>query len=372
MSDPVSDLQAAAERLDAVEADVEEVGEDRIETVADAHRRATRLLDRYAETATGSGDFEAYLTFQSEFIGLVEELPDDVPHREAFEAASDRMDKRRLSEKDFAFARETLEPAGETATLLSEREEARSDYRDARRAAERRAREVDDRLEELERLQRLGEVDLDAPVETLRDPVEAYNDAVRTDFQRFRREASARDFFDFLETTERYPFVEFETPPSDLRAYVDDYDAGTESVAQLLDYADYSASKLSHYVDDAGALQTNVAVHRTYLERLTADPLTVAWPPEPAGVLRHRSEELVAVVGRFASEETVALARELRALTDHEEYERLRTVAAAREELTEAERERVVSGAVAEEIDELRAERARLADALETYPSQRQ
>ena len=369
MNDPVSKLETADDRLRAIEAEIDDVGEDRIETVADAYRQATRLLDRYAESATGSGDFEAYLTFQSEFIGLVDELPEDVPHREAFEAASDRMDKRRLSESDFAFARETLEPASETASLISDREDARSAYRDARRAVQRRASELDDRLEELERLQRLGEVDLDAPVEELRNPIETYNEAVRADFQRFRREASAREFFDFVETTERYPFVEFETPPSDLREYVDSYEAGTESVAQLLDYADYSASKLSHYVDDAGALQTNVAVHRTYLERLTADPLTVGWPPESAGVLRHRSEELVAVVGRFASEETVALARELRALTDDERYEQLRTAAAARDELTEEERERVASGRVADELAETRTDRERLAEALATYPS---
>ncbi|SEO61621.1 hypothetical protein SAMN04487948_103512 [Halogranum amylolyticum] len=369
MSDPVSELQTAHDRLRTVESEIDDVGEDRIETVVEAYRAATRLLDRYADSATGSGDFKAYLQFQNEFIGLVDELPEDVPHHEAFEAASDRMDKRRLNDGDFAFARETLEPAAETAGLFSEREDARSAYRDARRAVKRRLGEVDDRLDKLERLQRLGEVDLDAPVEELRDPIEAYNRAVRAEFRRFRREANARKFFDLVETTDHYPLVTFETPPSDLREYVDDHAAGEESVAQLLEYADYSVSKLSHYVDDASALQTNVAVHRTYLERLDADPLTVAWPPEPADVLRHRSEELVAVVGRFAAEETVALARELRGLTDRADYERLRTAAAARTELSDEERERVTSGDVATELAELREERERLAEALETYPS---
>ncbi|EJN60030.1 DUF7118 family protein [Halogranum rubrum] len=369
MSDPVSNLQTAYERLESVEQQVDDVGEARVEAVADAHRKATRLLDRYADSATGSGDFQSYLQFQNEFIGLVDELPEDLPHREAFEAASDRMDKRRLNEGDFAFARETLEPAAETASLLSKREEARDDYHVARRAAHRRKTELDERLDELDRLQRLGEVDLDAPVELLRDPIESYNESVNAAFQRFRREASARDFLDFVAVTDRYPFVEFETPPSDLREYVDSHAAGEESVTQLLEYADYSASKLAHYVDDASALQTNVAVHRTYLERVDADPLTVAWPPESAGVLRHRSEELVTVVGRFADEETVALAREIRDLTERDDYERLRTAAAAQSELTDDERERVTSGVVADERAEAEAERERLAEVLSSTPS---
>ncbi|SDL88469.1 hypothetical protein SAMN04487949_0055 [Halogranum gelatinilyticum] len=364
----VAELRAAHDRLETVEREVDDLGESTVERVADAHRQATKLLDNYADSATGSGDFKAYLQFQNEFIGLVDELPEDIPHYDAFETASDRMDKRRLSEGDFAFARETLEPAAETAELLADREDARDGYSRARRDVEKRLDDVETRLDDLERLQRLGDADLDAPVDDLREPIVAYNDAVRSDFQTFRREASARDFFDFLDATTAYPLVDFETPPDDLRGYVDDNPAGEESVAQLLDYADYSASKLSHYVEDASALKTNVAVHRTYLERLDATPLTVEWPPAPAEELRYRVDELVAVVGRFASEETVAQTRELRDLTTREDYERLRTSAEAREQLTDEEREQLASGAVEEELSTLRTEREQLQEALETYP----
>lgn len=368
-SDPLSALRTAHENLESVESDVATAGEERVEAVAEAHRRATRLLDRYAESATGSGDFESYLEFQSEFLGFVEELREDLPHREAFETASDRMDKRRLSDSDFAFAREVLEPAGETAGLLTDRDDARGTYRDARREVRQRASELADRIADLERLRRLGEADLDAPVETIQQPIEAYNEGIRTDFLTFRREASARDFLSFIETTDVYPLVEFEQPPSDLREYVDTHAAGEESVAQLLEYADYSTSKLSHYVDDAGSLKTNVAVHRTYLERLGPEPLTVSWPPDPADVLRYRIEEFVAVAGRFADEETVVRLRSVRDLTERDDYERLRTAAEAQLQLTEEERERLARGDVSDELTSARERRERLTEALESYPT---
>ncbi|MFC4359611.1 hypothetical protein ACFO0N_16835 [Halobium salinum] len=351
---------AAADAEDAVES----VGESRLESVADAHGSAVSLLDRYEDRAVGSGDFEAYLEFQNRFLGLVEELPEDLPKREAFEAASDRLDRRRLRERDFEAAREHVADAEEVADRLDERERAREREYEAERRVEDRLDAVEERIGELERLVRLGDADLDAPVERLREPVEAYNDAVKESFAAFRREASARELFAFVETTAAYPLVDYRQPPAELAEYVAERDAGTESVTDLLDYADYSTSKLDHYVDDAAALKRRVAVHRTYLERLDAEPLVVSWPPPSAGELRYRARELVAVVGRFADEETVAKARALRDLAERDDYGRLRTAAEARTTLTETERERLERGAVARELDRRREERARLAGAL--------
>ncbi|PSQ64770.1 MAG: hypothetical protein BRD24_09570, partial [Halobacteriales archaeon SW_9_67_24] len=84
--------------------------------------------------------------------------------------------------------------------------------------------------------------------------------------------------------------------------------------------------------------------------------------------LRWRVRELVAVVGRFASEGTVAALREIRALAREDRYERLRNAARARAELTADERGRLSSGTLDRELDEARAERDRLADALDEHP----
>jgi hypothetical protein len=357
-------LRAAREDLADARAAVEEAGEGRLEAVRDAYREATDLLDRYEGRATGTGDFAAFVEFQEAFVELVEGLDDDLPARDAFEAANDVLDQRRLGEDDFERARSELDPAADLVSLLEERAAARERREAARRDARRRLRDLNERIEGLERLRRLGEADLDAPVDRLRDPVESYNDAVAEAWTAFRREASAREVFRVVAASGAYPLVGFRQPPPELREYVETYPAGTEPIPTLLEYADYSASKLSHYVEDPGALRTRVATHRTYLERLDADPLTVDWPPPAGGTLRYRARELVSVVARFAPEDVVAAARRLRDLPDEVAYERLRETALARDELDDAERERLEEGTVEAELEEARAERERIEAAL--------
>ncbi|MEF8856096.1 MAG: hypothetical protein V5A16_01605 [Haloplanus sp.] len=360
----VDRLRDARQRLADARDAVEEVGEARLAAVRDAHREATGLLDRYEERATGTGDFRAFVEFQEAFVELVEGLPDDLPAREAFAEANDHLDQRRLDEGDFERARELLQPAADRAALLAERERAADRYETARRDARQRLRELDDRIDHLERLQRLGEADLDAPVERLRDPIESYDESVREAWKQFRREASAREVFRVVEASQAYPLAAFRPPPADLREYVETHPAGEESIPTLLEYADYSASKLSHYVDDPGALQTRVATGRTYLERLDAEPLTVSWPPPSAERLRYRAPELVSVVARFAPQGVVAQARRLRHLPDDVDYERLRETALARDELDADERERLERGAVEAELAAARDERERIEAAL--------
>jgi hypothetical protein len=353
-------LREAHENLADARVAVEEAGVDRLRTVRDAYREATALLARYEGKATGTGDFRAYVEFQEQFVELVEELPEDLPAREAFETANEHLDQRRLDEDDFERARALLEPAADRITLLEEREAARERYETARRDARRRLRELEDRIDELERLRRLGEADLDAPVERLRDAVESYNESVRESWTTFRREASAREVFRVVAASEAYPLVPFDQPPADLRTYVESSPAGGEPIPTLLEYADYSTSKLSHYVDDPGALRTRVGTGRTYLERLDAGPLTVSWPPPSADRLRYRASELVSVVARFATEDVIAEARRLRRLPDDVEYERLREAALARDELDDEERDRLERGAVEAELSAARDERDRI------------
>ena len=362
--DAAATLRAARAKLDDARAAVADHGEERLRTVREAHREATGLLDRYEGRATGTGDFAAFVEFQEAFVQLTEGLDDDLPARSAFEAANDLLDQRRLGEDDFERARAELAPAAELAGLLEAREEARADFEAARRDARRRLRDLGERIDSLERLRRLGEADLDAPVERLRDPVEVYNDAVRGAWAEFRREASAREVFSVVEASRAYPLAALPETPPDLRSYVMEAPAGEESIPTLLEYADYSNSKLSHYVEDPAALRTRVGTHRTYLERLDADPLTVSWPPPDAESLRYRASELVSVVARFAPESVVAAARRLRDLPGRIDYDRLRESALARDELDGRERERLEQGAVEEELTAAREERDRIEAAL--------
>ena len=370
-----TDLPAALADADAAYREVDERiadrGEETVEALADAYDEATRLLDRYEGQATGTGreNFKNFIQFQEEFGTLVEDLPDDLPERDAFEAANDRFDKRRLSDDDFAAARDRLEAAGDIAGLLDERREALAEYREVRRDVRGALADLREEIADRERLVELGAANLDAPVEEIRDPIETYNDAVSEAFGAFRAEASARELLDFVAATDDYPLVEFRDPPESLRQYVESSETGTEPVADLLEYARYSNSKLDHYVDDPAALKRAVATNETYLERLDAGPLQLDWPPRAAAALRWRVDELVSVVARFAPEDVVAALRDVQSVVrDEQRFERLRTAAEARTELSEAERERVASGAVEDELADLRERKQRLEDALAEYP----
>ena len=153
--DPVREAGEAAARLRErydelrrIESRIDGYGRDRVEAAADAYRRANRILDRYEEDAVGSGDFESYVRFRGEFGDAVD-VDDDLPAAEAFEAADEAVDKRRLSDEDFATAREALEPAGEFVDLLEAYDDAVDDYRAGRKAAKEARKRLESRLEEL-------------------------------------------------------------------------------------------------------------------------------------------------------------------------------------------------------------------------------
>jgi hypothetical protein len=368
VSDAAAELRDACEQLREYRERAEKEYDD-LDEVADAYEAIERVLDRWEERATDWDDFEGYVEFRNDISETLSSIPEDVPESDAFVDA-DRHVKTKgvsksLDEGDFEAAREALAPAAEYAELREDLEAAETHHRKARQRAKNRRRELADRIEDLERLVELGESDLDAPVEELREPIERYNEAVRSDFTAFRREASAREFLEWVQTAAVAPLVEYDAPPERLLEYVREQPAGTNSITQLLEYADYSGSKLSHYVDDADRLKRRVATNRTYLEGLSADPLCIDWPAPPADMLRFLADELVSVVGRFADEETVAALREVRALTRRKEYERLRTAAVARSEMTDEERRRVASGAVTEELEAARNERERIEAALD-------
>ena len=368
--DAVGRLERLATELERAEAAVEAEGEAALRAVAEAHDELLALVDEADGSATGSGReaFKAYVAFQEDLVSTVERLPDDLLEREAFEAVVDELDKRRLSPADMERARETLEPAAERADLLDRRAEARRRYRRARNAVEGRRREVEAAIEEREALLAFDDVDLDADVGPLREAVAAYDDAVREAFRSHLASSSAREVLAALEAAAAYPLVDLAPPPGALATYVRRHDVGEEPVHRLVELADYSASKLSHYVDDPATFRERVGGHRRYLEGLDAEPLTVGWPPPEAGRLRFLARELVPVVDRLDGEAAVARLHELRDRTREPAYERRRATAVARERLDDVARERLASGAVEAELEALRATRDRLEAALDEHP----
>ncbi|MFB6137803.1 MAG: hypothetical protein ABEJ42_05605 [Halobacteriaceae archaeon] len=375
--DLIADLAAAGETLDAAAAAVADRGAAETDRLADAHDRVAGILDRFEERATDWDDFEGYAEFRTELGRAVADLSDDLPERavDALEAADDHLVTGGVAEtldaSDFERAREELEPLAAAAADRDALAAARERYATARSTLVTRRDALDDRADELERLQRLGEADLDAPVERLREPVAAYDDGVTDAFADHRQSAPLTTLLDLLATAAERPYVDYDSPPERLRDYAADAPVGDEPLPTVLEYLSFSRSKLAHYVEDPDRFRTAVATNQTYLERLDADPLTVGWPPPPADRLRYAARERIPVVGRFADDEVVAHLREVRELAAGEgpvDYGRLRESAVARSELEEAERERVQSGAVADELSRVRAERKAVEAALAEHP----
>lgn len=360
MSDAVEELRDAVEEYTTVCERVEAIGMEDLKATSSAYHDVIDLFDRYEERATDWDDFEGYVEFQEKLVDLVEGLPDELPEREAFEAADERLHQQTLSATEFKRARSTLQPAAEYAELLERHQELRERYDDARHAVNRKRDETNERIDRFERLQRFETVDLDASIDRIRTPIERYNDTVGSAFEAFLTDASARTVLSLIDTTEQYPLVDYRQPPPELREYVVSHEAGTETIPTLLEYAEYSRSKLSHYVDDPQALLGAVKTNRTYLSRLDGGPLEIAWPPPPAGTLRYQIRERIAVAGRFAPEETVPQLRSIRSLSRDADYDRLRETAIAREELDGDDRERLRNDTVAQELEKAREKRRQL------------
>lgn len=369
--DPVDRLEKARKAVE----DVRENAEPDVEsltTVAEAYREITTVFDRWEDRATDFDDFEGYVKFRDDLAETLSTIPDSVPHASTIEEAAETVKTdsvtSSLSKRDFETARDELEPLRADTERYEILQSARESYRTAYRDLRRRLDELDTKRDDLRRLRRLAEADLDAPVENLRDPIKVYNRAVEDSFASFRRESPARRILTFVDATEQYPLVSFDSPPEDLLEYVRTEAAGEHTLDELVEFSEYTRSKLDHYVDDADLLKRRIATNRTYVDRLSAEPLTIEWPPPPADELRFLVNELVSIVDRFAEDETVATLRTVRQLANLDEYEQLRTAAVARDQLTDAERARIEEGTLEADLESVGRSIDRLERVLESAP----
>jgi len=355
-----------AAREDARDA-VEDVGRDRLVALRDALDETHRLFDQYEERATGTGDFESYLAFQDDLVAFVENLPEDLPERDVFEGWLEDFKKRRLSTSDFERARDDLTAARDLVDRLDQLETARNDHRQAVSDAKERRSDLRDRIQHLERVRELGDADLDAPVDDLRDPIDAYNDAVQSDFQQYLDDAPVRAVLDIFDRATAFPLVDVASPPEDLAHYVESHAVGTDPVPRLLELAGFSRSKLQHFVDDPASFKRVVGGNRTYLDGLSADPFTLDWPPGEASLVARRVDELISLVGRFADEDAVARLRDVQQLARTDRFDDIRRAAIARDELTAEDRDRLRSGAVEDDLADAKRELQAVRDALDEY-----
>lgn len=367
----VERLTEAADTYRSARAAVEEYGRDSLQELADTYEEAGMLLTQYEDQATDTGieEFVQFAQFKQSFARLVESLDPELPAVEAFEAAQSAIDKRRLSHRDFERAREELAPVRERISLLDDLADARDQLVAARNRARDRRDELDADRERLRRVERLGTADLSLSLTPLREPVTTYNDAVSAAFETLRAARPARACLDVLTRARLYPLVACPQPPAQLREYLQESAAGTESIATLLEWLDYSPSKLRHYVDDPTAFRRVVATERSFLADLDADPLKIDWPPPSADLVPHVTRSRRRVIGSSLDTEAHQALRRLEGLArDETRYGRLRASAVARDELTEAERKAIKTGDLDRQLTETQAAIDAIDEALSTAP----
>jgi len=357
-------LKQTEKRLGETKARVAEFGQEDIEQLADAYRQFDGLLDRYEDQVVGdAGDVQTNIEFQSQVAKVVGNIPRSTLLYATFQECADYLKQKYFNASDFEHVRGQLEPVADIVARLDNYEEARREYRDVCETIRHEIRTLETRISELERLVELGEADLDAPTDRLREPVETYNESVSEAFRAFVAERPAREVVTTLDSLSAYPLVRFEPPPAELVTYLREADPGEMTVPKLREHAGYSRSKLDHYVDDPDRFGRVVGGHETFLSGLDAGPLHVGWPPPLPTHLGWRCRELTAAVNRIAPP-VVEQLRAVAALPRETEYERLRDSAVASEQLSNEERRRLRTEDVAGTLADLRERRDRLREAL--------
>lgn len=362
-------LERVSERFEELRTALAPYRNEEIEELAEHLRELDRILDTYETRATESGDFGGYVAFRSTIDQFVDGLPGGLPEREKFEAMGERVDKRRLSTRDFDEARALVNPARELVETYENWQSATKELRNRRTEVRKAIADIEETIDEHDRMLGLRELDLDAPIKDIREPIQTYNEAVTEAFESHLRETTAADVLELFEHTKRYPLVDAPRPPDELYRYVTE--ATPElTVHDLLEYADFSISKLTHYVDDPSAFRAAVATELTYLNRLNATPFRIDWPPLPAEQLRWRLRELRPVVNRFADDAVIDHLRRVESLTrDEERFDWLREIAMARESISEEDRKRLESGEIERRRSRLESSRDRLHAALAETPN---
>ncbi|PSQ63555.1 MAG: hypothetical protein BRD21_02270, partial [Halobacteriales archaeon SW_8_66_22] len=172
-SGPVAELDQREQRLERAEERVAEFGEEKLQRLAGVYHEFVGVLDRYEDQVTDDGgDVQTNIEFQSQIAEVSKQLSDDLLLSETFQECDEYLQQKWFSESDFEHVYEQLDPVSDLVGRLEERDAALEAYRETRRDVRYRIRELDEEINELERLSRLGNADLDAPTERLREPVD--------------------------------------------------------------------------------------------------------------------------------------------------------------------------------------------------------
>jgi len=231
---------------------VREVDEECAENTRVLYARIDEALDEYQNEATGHGNFERYVEFRSIVIGVQQGAKEqDIHLEEGFEKATDRLDRRTLQQKHFTRAHNDLEEVRGFIEDYEQYKKLRQELEEELHKLERKTKGLDEEIEKLKKDIQKAQSAEGIDVSRLREKVETYNRGITEDFDSFVRQAPAVKVARLGERVSKASLLE-DIPIEDgaaerLLEYVDD-----ETVEGVLELADSSDGKLSHYFEDLG------------------------------------------------------------------------------------------------------------------------
>lgn len=357
------DLDEAIQELTQKRRTLREEGIEEVREARGLYHELQRYIDRYREPATGHGDFESYIEFQSVLAEIEEQLDGGVYGERGFRDAIQRFESRTLREKHFRRAENDLQGVRETVEVLERVEEIEDELRSERGRLGKRRKELEREIDDLERGIREASEAPDADASRLESLLDSYNEAVEREYESWLSSAAAREVVGHVYRASGMPLIEAEGVDRSTVEALEVSEVGDESVERLLELAEYSDSKLQHYVDDPTRFRSELPT--AWFRVADAEPYKLS-PDMQEGVVERLVPELVRVVSEFASERTIEVLREIGDLARCGRYSGMRRALMARQTTggVDAESLQEEKQGMERELDQVRDDLERIDEAL--------
>lgn len=317
VSERIQELKRARQRI-------EDIGLEKAKKTHDFYSELSETMEEYREDAVGTGDFETYVEFQGILDDLLQRInnsQNEVYRAEDFERVIDGFEKRVIRESDFRRAESRLADVRELAETIDRVREIEKELRYEKGRLERRKSELESRLKRVGRKIDTAKGVSDIDPSPLISIIESYNSSVETDFEEFYNSAPSIKVARLGEKARDLPLADIKPLDKETVEILRRTGMGQKTVSEVLEYADYSNSKLSHYIERPDEFRRNVS--QTWFKLLSADDFKIS-VETPQNLIKHKVPELIRIVDEFGSEETVRRLREIHSVAEKGEYAPMR------------------------------------------------
>lgn len=358
------DIDETIEVLGRKRSTLRDEGIEAVREARDIYHDLQRYIDRYREPATGHGDFESYIEFQSVLAEIEEQLDDDVYGERWFRKAIQRFESRTLREKHFRRAEKDLQEIRELVEAFERAMELEDELRSERGRLRKRRRELQNEIKRLESRIRDAREAPDADASRLESLLDKYNKSVEREYGSWLSSAPAIEVVRHAYRASRMPLVEADGVDGRSVEALQESGVGDESVERLLEFAGYSDSKLQHYVDDPRTFRDKLPT--AWFRVADAEPYKLSLDMEE-GVVERLVPELVSVVSEFASERTIEVLRQIGDLARNGRYSEMRQALEARQRTGGEDVESLLEEkqSLEREVEDVEEDTQRIEDALD-------